>query len=200
MKYTGLSDSELMKAISMSDENAFMEFYSRHNLWIYRKLKWLIKDQEEAMNLAQDIWEAIWKSRNGLTGITSVKAFFTSVIRHKVCREWRRRDHLQVSPMEDSPETFQVEADGLSPESGLTEEAVFAAVDEILLTIPELSRKIYRLRRADHSVKETADLLGVSCEVVRTLDNRAKNTIRKKLAATGTLFTVLGFAFHDAPF
>lgn len=200
MKYTELSDCELIKAISMSDENAFMEFYSRYNLWIYRKLKWLIKDKEEAMNLSQDIWEAIWKARNGMTGITSVKAFFTSVIRHKVCREWKRRDNLQATPMEDSPEAFQMEADCISPEFSLTEEVVFAAVDEILLTMPELSRKIYRLRRADYSVKETAEMLGVSCEVVRTLDNRAKNTIREKLAAIGILFTVLSFIFYDAPF
>ncbi len=184
MKYAELSDCELIKAISTSDENAFMEFYSRHSLWIYRQLKWLIKDREEAMNLSQDIWEAIWRSRSGMTEITSVKAFFTSIIRHKVSRMWKRRDSLLFTPMDDSPEAFQIEADCISPESALTEEVIFAAVDEILLAIPELSRNIYKLRRSDYSVKETADMMGVSCEVVRTLDNRAKNTIRKKLAAT----------------
>lgn len=200
MKYTELSDCELIKAISMNDEHAFMEFYSRHNIWIYRKLKWFLRDKEEAMNLSQDIWEAIWKARNGMTGITNVKAFFTSVIIHKVCREWRRQNHLQPIPMEDSPEAFQMETDCINPEFSLTEEVVLAAVDEILLTMPELSRKIYRLRRSDYSVKETAEMLGVSCEVVRTLDNRAKNTIREKLGAIGIFFTMLSFVFYDAPF
>ncbi len=181
MKYTELSDCELVKAISMNDEHAFMEFYSRHNIWIYRKLKWIMKDKDEAMNLSQDIWEAIWKARSSMSEVTNVKAFFNSVLTHKVYHEWRRKNKLQVIPLEDSPEVFQLEADCINPDFGLTEEVVFGIVDEVLLTMPELSRKIYRLRRTDYSVKETAEKTGVSCEVVRTLDNRAKNMLREKL-------------------
>lgn len=123
-------------------ESQFTECYTRHRGWVGKYILSLVSDREEAEDLTQDVFEQVWRSREGIRKET-LHNFVYTVMRNTVIDYLRRR-----YVMKDRVETEWLHA---RPVSCNTVEEVCGykelrrAHKKMIKRLPETRKQVYRL-------------------------------------------------------
>ncbi len=91
MQYdTRYTDKDLIRRIAVGDEQAFTLFYKRNWRPTYQYLISIVKSAETCEELVADIFVKVWQSRNTLTDIKNLPAYFRKMVKNKAL------DHLRT--------------------------------------------------------------------------------------------------------
>jgi len=181
-------DGELVRAAQKGDEGAFRQLVERYQRRIYQLALGMLKDPDEAMDIAQETFVRVHKYLPSFKGDSS---FFTWTYRigMNLCLDAQRRaGRVQRVDAADSDEA-EVEAAMDPPShalSGPSRQALNAELrrkmEEALATLSDNHRAILLLRELDGlSYEELASVLGIRKGTVMSRLFHARLKMQKKL-------------------
>lgn len=182
------SSSELERAwihgIGAGDEQAFAAMFRHYNRDLYRFALGLLGSADEAEDVVQAVFVAIWQGRARWTVRSSLKVYLFTAVRNRALQHFRnaRRRHDAQPQVLDFATAARSEA-FLDPDRH-TEHAEFtAALRSAVDALPPRCREAFVLTR-EHGMTyaEAAATMGISPQTVMVQIGRALASLRKALA------------------
>jgi RNA polymerase sigma-70 factor (ECF subfamily) len=182
-------DEHLALAAQQGNTAAFATLVERHKGRVYRTLYQVIGDEQEAQDLAQEVFLKVYRALPGYRG----DAAFTTWLHRltlNLAFDWlraRKRRPLQV-PLEPPPDPDERPALELpSPDEGPEDAALrrerYRQLHAAIQGLPPDYREVILLYHFYHlSYQQIADRLGVPVRTVETRLYRARILLKKTLA------------------
>jgi RNA polymerase sigma-70 factor (ECF subfamily) len=175
-------DSHLIDQIKKGNRLAFNALYLRYWEGLYRFGYGILRDEDLAKDILQDIFFALWRNRESLE-IRSAAAYLYKAVRYEVTRALRKgqltavhEEYLAALP---SPDTSEAELHLADLEG---------QVKETLEKLPQKSREVFYLSRfKDLSNKEIAERLSLSQRTVEWHISSALQCLRQSINRLATL-------------
>lgn len=172
-------DVALMVQIAQGDESAMRELIERHQLKVVGTITRMLSSENEAEDLAQQVFIRIWKSAGRYQPRAKFTTWMFTIVRNLVFNESRRRRHRDVQD-ELTPELRDPKAK--SPDVEALDSEKMEAIEAAIAALPESQRLAVVLRRyEDIPYEEMAVILKQSVPGVKSLLFRARTTLRESL-------------------
>lgn len=186
------SEQEDLEWIRCIREDSFREsaYASLHGKYLGLILRFLAKQgfQQEASDLAQDIFFSAFKDLDAFEGRSTFRTWLIAIAANRCRQEWsrsnrlKRKAHLVDLGQEEGPTLEEtVPSPALNPaEEALAKERqalLAAAVEEL----PPRMRQSFKLRSVGHDLKTIAALLKVQEGTVKAQLHHAREILAGKL-------------------
>lgn len=188
-----MKENELILRCRQGDEAAFETLLRLYETKVYTLCRRLCRDENDAPEAAQDTFLAVWR---GIGGYRADAQFSTWIYRLAVnaCLDLLRREKKRGGDVSLDDEALH--ADPVDPAPRPEELAertdMRRAVHEALLSLPAEYREVLLLRETEQrSYAEIAEATGLELGTVKSRISRARQALRKKLAANGNFFEPL---------
>lgn len=165
MNTTGKTDTELIKLLIHSDEEAFSELYVRYKDKLSSFCLHLLKSKEETNDIVQEIFIRLWESRAFIDPELSFSSFLYTMARNRILNYFRDADI-------DEKAKEILAARKVAQEEAIDSHLIYTEYQKILQDaidrLPPQRRKIFNMSRIESmSHKEIATELGISVNTVQ---------------------------------
>ena len=177
------SDGELAALALGGQERAYREFLRRYRDPVYRLVRGIIRDSEEAFDVTQESFVAAFAALKRYDCERPFKLWISRIAINK-CRDWARRRAVRsfftrALPLE---EAYDLASDGASPETEAGDRAELLRVHAAITELPVKLREALTLRAIEGmSQAEAAEALGVTEKTVETRLYRARLALNEIL-------------------
>jgi RNA polymerase sigma-70 factor (ECF subfamily) len=179
-------DSQLVKEYLDGDEASIKELVDRHIKSVYGFVYRLTGLQNDAADIAQEVFIKIWKNLKKYDPKQSFKAWMMAIARNTAIDWMRKRRNLVFSDLnyEDDGEYFE---DTLADTTPLAEELFEKKetkdlVEGAIANLPIGFREVVLLRHGEElSFEEVSDVLGKPLNTVKSQYRRALLKMREGL-------------------
>jgi RNA polymerase sigma-70 factor (ECF subfamily) len=186
LNYSALNDAELLIRLKDRDQAAFTEIYDRYWSVLYLHVRNLLRQEEEARDIVQELFTSMWQKTGTLQPNTSLSGYLYRSVRNRVFDHIRRRKVVSdyVASLSEFLEQGDVEADAL-----LREKELSRLIEEEIGRLPKKMRVIFEMSRKEHlSYQQIARELGVSEHTVKSQVSNALRELRSKLGPGSIAF------------
>ena len=186
-----LPDNQLVRRV-LAGEVALFEFLvHRHSQRVYRAARAILRDDEEAADVVQETWVRAYRKLGQFAGRAKFSTWLTRIGVYEA-RARRRKGRARAVPARDpaaGKEAGNKPDTGPDPERGTLAREVRALLEAAIEDLPDHYRAVFMMRGVEEmSTAETAHVLSLTQDVVKTRLRRARALLRKKLrAAVGPL-------------
>jgi len=177
-------ESRLAKALLAGEENAFERFVEHFRSKIFH-FSWLMcGSPDDAEEVAQETLLKVFESFDQLREPDRVRAWVFRIARN-VCLMQRRKSvfapahELSIDELRPSD---QFPDGAIAPEGRLLNTELRAVIDRVIVELPPSYRAVVLLRDLEElTTEETAQILGLSTDVIKTRLHRGRSAMRQKL-------------------
>ncbi len=170
-------DSELLTAARGGDRAALEALLERHQSQIYRFGMKMCRNPEDAAEVLQDTMIAMARGVRDFRGESSLSTWLYTVAR-SFCIKRRRNSAVTPEAVDDS-----VRDPSRTPDELLAGKQLEAALDEAINALEPMYRDVLILRDVEGlSAPETAEVLGLTVQAVKSRLHRARVAVRERLA------------------
>jgi RNA polymerase sigma-70 factor (ECF subfamily) len=182
------TDELLIMAAKSGDRPAFDELWKRHSKKTFNLAYRIMRNQDDAEDAVQDAWLKVYQHLNAFDGRSKFSTWLCRIAINSALGILRRR--------RARPETSMDFADGetrdhweIAAETKTAEEAHVGLEraeclrKAIIHLQPSLRTVVEIYQSNDYSVKEIADLAGISVSATKSRMHRAKRILRRALVA-----------------
>jgi len=174
-RVSGESDAQLAARAAQGDERAFRELLDRHQAAVYGFAFSLLKDHQEAEDIAQETFLRLYRTAGSQTFQACVRSYLFRIAKN-LCIDAIRKKRPAL--MDELPET----ADPATPFNDLDSAESMKRLRDAVFDLPTNQHTAIVLRHEQGmNYKEIADTLGVSVSAVESLLVRARRTLRERL-------------------
>lgn len=190
-----LTDEEVVSRVLAGDTPLFEVLMRRHNERVYRAARAILRDDREAEDVMQDAYVKAYVHLAQFDGRAKFSTWLTKIAVYEALLRAKRL--ARYEPLDDRAEdTLRQTTPAPDPErqafGGELRTLIEAAID----TLGDGYREVFMLRQVEGlSTAETADVLGVSEDVVKTRLTRARHAIQQDLLERTGAATVQAFTF-----
>lgn len=167
-----------------------MDFENFYIIW-YSRVKYFARDyvlsEEEAENIAQDVFLEFYQKRDSLDFHINVIAYLFTSVKNK-CIDYLRRKLLEQEAaakiQEEFDLSFRMKFDSLEAFNleGLSEDNIKNIIEKALESLPERCREIFVMSKIEgKKQKEIAEELGVSVKTIECQMTIAYKKLREEL-------------------
>jgi RNA polymerase sigma-70 factor, ECF subfamily len=185
------TDQVLLERYRAGDETAFDDLVLRHQQRAFNVAFQLLRDHEDATEVAQDAFVRIYRSVDSFRGecefTTWLHQIVVNLARNKH-RWWKRRGRQAGVSLDGSVETSDGEvpmqiAGNIEPPDVQTVKAEFVElVNRRMNELPRKFREVLVLRNVENlSYEQIAEALKCSVGTVKSRIARARETLREKM-------------------
>lgn len=187
--YNNFSDQELTVLLKQGDQRAFTEIYNRYWAEMYFHSFKMLKDEDGAKDVVQDVFSNLWLKSAGLNPETKLSGHLYITVRNKVfnliAQNKVRNDYLS------SVAAFVTES---VSDSLLDDKQLLELVEAEIQNLPPKMKEIFELSRKDNlSHKEIALKLNISDQTVKKQVQNALKILKPKIRAVEAGIFVLFF-------
>jgi RNA polymerase sigma-70 factor, ECF subfamily len=187
MTNENFADNELLKRLRSRDPEACAQCVQDHSDAIYRLGLRILRDKSEAEDLVQETFLSAFKNIDHFEGRSAIGTWLFRIAYNNALMRLRKSHPEEVSidePIsEDSEETREIFDFSHLPEDEALQEEVRSRVNMAVDDMPPTLRGTFQLRELEElSTEETARILDVSTDVVKTRLHRARLWLRNKLS------------------
>jgi RNA polymerase sigma-70 factor (ECF subfamily) len=185
-------EQHLLLALAEEDSKvAFSTLYERYHRRLYGFALYLSKNSDEAEELVQTTFVAVWEQRQRVDATQPFGAYLFAIARHHFYDMLRRRiaeqTYVNRVMQEDEPQVYDMEQQ-------IEENDLNRAFNELLSQVPERRRLIFLLSRREHlSYKEIAQRLGISENTVDSQIRHVLDFLRRELPKYTALYVLVDF-------
>ena len=171
--------SILLKELSEGSRTAFDWLFIRYQPKVVAFLKACTGDEEQARDIAQDIFFNIWKDCAKLSEVRSFEGYLFQMARFSVYNYY---DHLDVVKKYVEEGKTRSEVTDAGPEEKLKERQIRARIAETVRSMPQRRREIFVMSRwGGYSNDEIAERLNISKRTVENHLTAAQSVLRRTL-------------------
>ena len=193
-----LSDEDLVVRVRAGDVRLFELLMRRYNARVYRAVRAILRDENEAEDVMQEAYVNAYAHLGDFSGRARFSTWLTRIAVHEAFARLRRR--RRVDSLEDSSDEVHPMAAPISdPEQRASDSELRKILEDAIDVLPEGFRTVFVLRAVEQlSVRETADILDIPEETVKTRLHRARSTLQKHLVERAGAALPAVFGFHLA--
>lgn len=178
MKTISLYDEqELLAKLQSGDHAAFGKIYGIYSRRIYLNTLKLVKDEDEAQEILQDVFIRIWNARETIDSSRPFGSFLFSIARNLIrdfFRKAARDERMRQLLAERGSELYDHIESAIDHKE--TSEILQRAID----ALPQQRKMIFTLCRVEgKSYEEVAAILGISVSTVGNQLTKATKTVRQ---------------------
>jgi RNA polymerase sigma-70 factor, ECF subfamily len=196
--WAGLSEAELVQRAAVRDETAIRTIIQRYNQRLYRLARSVLKDDFEAEDAVQQGYVKAFSNLGQFRGDAALGTWLSRIVINVALDTVRkRRPTVGLSPETDSA-TLADGVAALDPERALAQRQIRILIERAIDELPEAFRTVLVARLVEGmSIEETAAILAIRPETVKTRLHRARQQVKETLerqlgpAVTG-VFPFLG--------
>ncbi|WP_270090434.1 RNA polymerase sigma factor [Sphingobacterium sp. SYP-B4668] len=173
------TDHQLLELLKSSDKAAFMQIYERYQTPLYLFACNLVKNEDLAADLVQDIMMSLWEKRESTALKSSLESYLFSALRYRFF-DWIDRQKVR----QDYMIRFQAFLDRSEwqTDNVVAEREVLQMVEEQIEKLPQKMKIVFLLNYREHlTTAEIAAKLNISKKTVQNQINNANHILRKQL-------------------
>jgi len=174
----GADDGELVTRIRAGDRNLFAVLMRRHNQRLYRAVRAILRQDDEAEDVVQFAYLAAYQNLDQFRGEASFVTWLTRIAVHQALA--RARDRTRRADMAVVGTQWDVPAP--TPEDDASTRELGRILERHIDALPDLYRSVFVLRDVEElTTAETASALGLTEEAVRVRLHRARHLLQSTL-------------------
>ena len=181
------SDAELVAYALARDGRAFRAIMTRYNQRLYRLARGIVGRASEAEDVVQEAYVHAFRSLDSFRGDSALSTWLSRIVINEALGRLRKQKRagkatdLQVAEAEIIQFPGNASDD---PERTMAQRQILHLVEEATDHLPATFRAVFVARVIEGlSMEETAELLGIKPETVKTRLYRARQMVRKELDA-----------------
>ncbi|TPI14081.1 RNA polymerase sigma factor [Mesorhizobium sp. B4-1-3] len=181
-------DMALVRQALARDPDAFRAIIKTYNQRLYRLARGVVRNDAEAEDVLQEAYMRAFTSLQAFRGEASLSTWLSRIVINEALGRLRKRKRIVAMP--GNPEAqiirFPLNQNDLNPgddpERTMAQRQILRLVERATDSLPDVYRTVFVARVIEGlSIEETADLLGVKPETVKTRLHRARALVRKAL-------------------
>ena len=182
-----LDDAQLVRRGLQRDGDAFATIMQRHNQRLYRIARSVLRNSVDAEDAVQEAYVAAFTHLATYRRESPLVAWLSRIVMNEALGRLRRKPAAtDFAPLEAVPEAeiiqFPSSATNEDPERTMAQRQILQLVENATDALPEVYRVVFVTRVIEGmSVEETADLLRIKSETVKTRLHRARQLLREQL-------------------
>lgn len=175
------TDNEVVERILKGETALFEVLMRRHNQRVFRAARAILRDDREAEDVIQEAYVNAYAHLAQFDGRAQFSTWLTKIAVYEALarvRQRRRYEPLDATPMEiHMPKTTSPD-----PERQAFGRELGALIESAVDKLGDGYREVFMLRQVEGlSTAETAEILGVSEDVVKTRFSRARHALQQDL-------------------
>lgn len=204
--FAALDDSELVAQVRAGRAGAFRQVMQRCNQRMYRVVRGALDDEHEIEDVMQEAYVKAFEKIDGFRLEASLATWLCRIALNEAFeRLRRRRPTVDFDTLDESvPEmgnviAFPRHVDESDPAAAAAREEMRHILERAVAQLPPAFRSVFLLREVEGcSTEETAELLDLRIETVKTRLHRARRLLQEHLreraeAALDSTFPFLGW-------
>lgn len=184
--YSGYADEQLFSLLKKGDEWAFAEIYNRFKHPLYLHAYRMLQDDEEAKDLVQELFAALWTKREDIVVSTSLDAYLYGAAKNRILNFMA---HQKVIARYAAHLDAYMDSGVPGNDELLIEKELMAIIEREVASLPPKMREIFELSRHEGlSHKQIAGRLGISDKTVKKQIHNATKILKPKINLSILLF------------
>jgi RNA polymerase sigma-70 factor, ECF subfamily len=179
------TDEALAVRAREGDRTAFELLMRRNNRRVYRTIRAVLRDGSEVEDAMQEAYVSAFTHLDQFQGTARWSTWLCRIAYNEALARLRRRKRfvsIDASSEAGMKETDTPKATSPDPERAAGDRELARVLEGAIDRLPDIYRAVLVLRQIDGlSVAETAGILGVAEEVVKTRLHRARSLLRAEL-------------------
>jgi len=178
------SDTELVRRALARDETAVRTIMQANNRRLYRLARGILRNDSEAEDVVQEAYVRAFTHLESFRGDSSLSTWLSRIAMNEALGRLRRRrpavelDSLPQGALEAEIIQFPLSA-AADPEKSMAQREIQAVVEHAIDELPEPFRLVFITRVIEGmNVEETAEILSLRPETVKSRLHRARNMLR----------------------
>ena len=176
-----LTDEELVPRIVSGDRALFEILMRRHNQRIYRAVRAVLHTDADAEDVMQEAYLSAYQHLHQFEGRAKFSTWLTRIaVNSALARRGKREGNGMTDSDDDSLEALESVAP--DPEQETLAGELREVMEREVAALPDSFRSTFILREVEGlSTTETAEVLGISEDLVKTRLHRARTALRDRL-------------------
>jgi RNA polymerase sigma-70 factor, ECF subfamily len=177
-------DSELVRRALAREEAAVRAIMQANNRRLYRLARGILRNDGEAEDVVQEAYVRAFTHLESFRGDSSLSTWLSRITMNEALGRLRRRrpavelDSLPQGALEAEIIQFPLYA-AADPEKSMAQREIQAVVEHAIDELPEAFRLVFITRVIEGmNVEETAEILSLKPETVKSRLHRARNMLR----------------------
>lgn len=196
-EYRQLDDAYLTNLLLQKDHEAFSEIYRRYWHVLFLHAHKMIRDEDEAKDIVQDIFIGLWNCSSSIHITSNLKGYLYVTVRNRILNRIR-----QTKSSDDFVGLLAKEINGVDESTTdlINERELQEIIDNEVNRLPPRMKQVFQLSREEFLThKQIAQRLGTSEETVKKQISGSLKILRGKLDKFGGLSILLvEFLRHKA--
>jgi RNA polymerase sigma-70 factor (ECF subfamily) len=195
---TAMSDEDIVSRVLAGETALFEVLMRRHNQRVYRAARAILRDDREAEDVMQEAYVNAYVHLDQFDGRAKFSTWLTKIAVYESLARARRRGRYE--PLEDeAQETSMPATTSPDPERLAFGRELGALIESAVDSLGDGYREVFMLRQVEGlSTLETAAVLGVSEDVVKTRYSRARHALQRDLLERTGAAAAAAFTFGQA--
>ena len=190
-----LSDEEVLARVLAGEIELFEMVMRRYNQRIYRTVRAILRDEDESLDVMQEAYVNAYAHLADFSGRARFSTWLTRIAVNEAFA--RLRKQRRVEPLGDETGELPMISPTPGPEERASDAELRVLLENAVDQLPETFRTTFVLRSVEAlSLAETAEILGIPEETVKTRHHRARERLKDALTdRVGAALPSL-FGFH----
>ena len=176
-------DLMLVQRALARDAGAFRTIIKTYNQRLYRIARGILRNDAEAEDVVQEAYVRAFANLATFRGDSSLATWLSRIVINEALGRLRKRRRTVAMPENPEAQIIRFPLNPSDdPERTMAQRQILALVERATDCLPDIYRMVFVARVIEGlSMEETADLLGVRPETVKTRLHRARSLLRKAL-------------------
>lgn len=166
--YSKLSDVELAVMLGNGDHVAYTEIYKRYWALLYRNALKMLKDEDEATDIIQEIFTVLWEKAPELVLTSSISSYLYTAVKNKIITLINKNKLRDVYYA--SLQGFLNKGEYIT-DNQLLEKELALSIEKEIAALPSKMRMIFELSRKE----------GLSHALIAQKTGISEGTVKKQI-------------------
>jgi RNA polymerase sigma-70 factor (ECF subfamily) len=184
---TGSADMQLVRRALAREGDAFRTIMKTNNQRLYRIARGVVRNDSEAEDIVQEAYVRAFAHLDAFRGTSSLSTWLSRIVINEALGRLRKRRRTAARAVQDAqPRQAEIIQFPLNtsddPERTMAQRQILQLVERATDNLPHVYRTVFVARVIEGlSIDDTAELLGVRPETVKSRLHRARVLVRKAL-------------------
>jgi RNA polymerase sigma-70 factor, ECF subfamily len=180
-------EAELVERARGRDEGALREIMQANNRRLYRLARGILRSDSEAEDVVQETYVRAFTHLDGFRGESGLSTWLSRIaINEALGRARSTRPHVELGSVPEAALEAQIikfpASPAGDPERTMAQREIQRVVERAIDELPDVFRMVFVARVMEGmNIEETAELLGVKPETVKTRLHRARTMLRENV-------------------
>lgn len=179
---TGLNDNEIISKVLSGEHQAYAGLVNRYQNYVFTLALRMVKTREDAEEVAQDVFIKAYKYLADFRGASKFSTWLYTIV-NNTCISFLRKKKLDIHSLDNEAvfERAQVQESGMHANTIEQKSKLNMVHQAIAMLGPDDAQIITLFYKAEQSLEETAQVLGIEVNAAKVRLHRARTRLKEKM-------------------